>query len=593
MADGFYGGRPGYSFIIVANYASIDEMVENFQQGPSYEAVHFDEHVLINTENKNDPDNGKIYRRSYDYTNDLGGAVYIGTIVGPAGKAPLLELTTIADVQSKQAEEGYDYRYSEGSYAPTENLVPGYDGNETYIDEIEWACCSIRNENEDDCIAYIGFKVPYLVADFEAESVSAYYNRSDDTNDFINEDLAERVDDGDHPFYEKWHFNIPKGIKGDSLNNFRVMVADDTIEEYDGQQDDIDNNREVLVYDYYNYDNNETGDPVSLYLGDYNMIDDITFDEEGTIVISYSHDDDVTYSKLLKWIDSVTLSADGRFVVTYNQTDDSGNAIIYETQLSWVSDITLAEDGTVTITYSDGNTASLSEKLKWITSISIQDDGTFVVTYNDSSTTELTKVIKCISNITIETADDSGEEGTGDQKIHVTYNTGEEEIIGESLNYIIKMAMVEDDYHLLVYYSDPAKRQEIIAAGENYTYDGSDEWFDLGSVKDDSGILIGLNLTATDENGLSNTTTAITYLNSTYPNGLEGTDLQGKVVTIGAEDGNKQFYAFDYSADSWYYLGSFDISVSNLVMIGAETDTDIESKQSVLDIGGLWFVVED
>ena len=45
---------------------------------------------MINTVNKNDPDNGKIYRRGYDFNNDMGGAEFIGTIVGPAGKAPMI-----------------------------------------------------------------------------------------------------------------------------------------------------------------------------------------------------------------------------------------------------------------------------------------------------------------------------------------------------------------------------------------------------------------------------------------------------------------------------------------------------------------------
>jgi hypothetical protein len=59
---------------------------------------------MINTPNKNDPDNGKIYRRGYDFTNELGGAQYIGTIVGPAGKAPMLEIVSRQEVHNKSAE---------------------------------------------------------------------------------------------------------------------------------------------------------------------------------------------------------------------------------------------------------------------------------------------------------------------------------------------------------------------------------------------------------------------------------------------------------------------------------------------------------
>lgn len=591
MPDSFYGGKPGFSFIIVANYASIDDMIENFQLGPSYEAVHFDEHVLINTESKNNPDNGKIYRRGYDYTNDMGGAVYVGTIVGPAGKAPLLELTTVANVKSMQEEaveagEGYDYRYSEGSYAPTEDLIPGYipaneddeESEDSYNDEIQWACCSIRDSLEEDCIAYIGFIFPYLVTEYDAESVSPYYNRIEtDTGDYVNQDLIKRTDEGDHPYYQKWHFSIPKGIKGDSLNNFRVITASDSdgVEEYSDQSDDRNDGREILVYDYYNYDADESGDPVSIYLGDYNMIKNISLSDEGTITISYTHDDDTVYTQWFQRIDEVTLDEDGTFTVTYNRIDENGDNETYVTSLQWVTDIGIDEDGNLTIHYSNED---------------------------DTSGTYLGQ-IRQISSISINTtSEDSDEEGTGNQKVHVVYNTDSEgEDIGEPLNYIMKMALVEDDYHLLVYYSDPARRNDLIESGESYTYDGKDGWFDLGAVKDDSGILIGLNLTTDDSEDydLNNTTEAIAYLNDTYSGGLTGTDLQGKVVTIGSATDSKQFYAFDYNLDDngeyygWYYLGSFNVEIFDFVIIGAETDDDIESKKSSLDIGGLWFVVED
>jgi len=50
----FYGGRPGNSFVIVKAFSSVDEMNTNFALGPNYTEVRYDEHVIINTENKND-----------------------------------------------------------------------------------------------------------------------------------------------------------------------------------------------------------------------------------------------------------------------------------------------------------------------------------------------------------------------------------------------------------------------------------------------------------------------------------------------------------------------------------------------------------
>lgn len=535
MADSFYGGRPGFSFIIVLNYASVDEMVECFKQGPDYTTVHFDEHILINTENKNDPDNGKIYRRGYDYSNDMGGAVYVGTIVGPAGRAPLLELTTIEEVKAKQAEEGYDYRYSEGSYAPFDNLIPGRDGDE-YNDEIQWACCSIRDELNNDTTAYIGFILPYTVIDYEADSVSPYYNRSNDTDDFTNEDLVDRIDEGEHPYWEKWHISIPKGIKGESYNNFRVMIADDTIQDYPNKTDDINNQREVLVCDYYNYDKDESGEPVTIYLGNYNMITDISISDDGTITIHYTHDNDQDLDTKIKWIDNITMDT----------------------------------HGTVTVTYNDGSTDTFANTIYWI------DD------------------------MYIQTADESGEEGTGDQRLHVLYDTGEEQTIGEPLNYIMKMSMVDSDYHLLVWYSDPVRRQEAIDSGNSYTFDGKDGWFDLGAVKDESGILIGLNISLEEHPELTDLADIIAYLNQLYPNGLtDSVDLLGKIITVGENESNKQFYAFDYNYDEegkykgWYYLGCFNVDSANLFFFADENDEGLSSKQRLLDAGGIWFVLED
>ena len=258
----FYGGQPGHSFIIITTYRSIADMVAKFKLGNEYTAVHFDQHVMINTVNKNDPDNGKIYRRGYDFNNDMGGAEFVGTIVGPAGKAPMVQMTTITDVRRKQATQGYQERRSSGSYSALENnLVPGKKTDGTFNDVITWECCSIRNQNDEDTTAYVGFTFPYTVIDVEASTVQPYSGGR-----YADMSGATRVDDYKHPFYEKWHLDIPNGVKGDSFKNLKIQVADSTIEEYQGQADDINNNREVLVYEYYNYETLKTGNPKKIYL---------------------------------------------------------------------------------------------------------------------------------------------------------------------------------------------------------------------------------------------------------------------------------------------------------------------------------------
>ena len=648
--DSFYGGKPGVSFIIVRTYKTVEEMATYFKQGPSYSTVHYDEHVLINTENKNNPENGRIYRRGYDFTNELGGAIYVGTIVGPAGRAPMLELTTIDDVNSKQAEEGFDIRKGEGSYSPTNgNIVPGKTDGGIFNDEIEWAYCSVRNANDEDSTAYIGFKIPYTVIDFTANTVSPYYNRNNNTADFINQNLSERTDDKTHPFYEKWNFSIPKGIKGDTLKNFRVIEANNSISEYDGQSDDVTNKRKVLVYDYYHYDAQEGGEPVTLYLGDYNMIKEITIDNEGTFTVDYEHDDNLVYSKLFKWIKSVTLNGDtGHLIVLYNHdTDSGGSPTKYETDLRWVNNLTIGTDGQVTLKYTTGEDIQVSQKIKWITSIemaangtvtvnynngdpadvfsnkiqwinnitltddgtftveynngtpnfskqlrwptgiTIADDGTITISYNNGSPTTYSKYVKAIKNISINANEE--ESTPGNQKVHVVYNTGDEEDIGQPLNYIMRVAIDKEDNHLLILFSDPEKRPE-----DGREYESIAGWKDLGSIRDYSGLLVGPRLSSTSIPQLGEISSAIEYLNGTYPNGFTDPDDKGKILTVETEGLIKQFYAFDYGTTTedktWFHLGSLN---NNYVMLAKQSDADFNAKKADLPVGGIWFIIEE
>ena len=384
--NSFYGGRRGASFVIAKRYSTIAEMVVAFSQGGNYKTVNYDEYVLIDTENKNNPDNGKIYRRGYEYNNSMGGAIYEGQIVGPAGLAPHTEMHTIDEVEQIEQREDFTYRRGSGEYSPVGgNIIPGKyvepgTGIIKYNDKISWAYCSVRDMNSHESTAHIGFKFPYTVIDYTTTSVSTYEN-----GNYADTSAATRIDDGSHPFYEKWNISIPKGVKGDTFKNFRVMVADNTIQSYTGQADDITNNRQVLVYDYYHYDEKENGDMKTYYVGDYNKISNITVSATGLVTIEYTHDDNDTY------------------------------------------------------------------QMRIPTSISI----------NTGST-----------------------EGTGTQKVVITYANGDTEEIGQPLNYIMATA-IDNRYHLLVYYSDPAKRSALVNPA---TYDGKNDWADLGYIGDGTGV---------------------------------------------------------------------------------------------------------
>ena len=68
-------------------------MVQCFKQGGTTTSeVKYGEYVLIDTHTGmlriNDLENGQVFRRGMDYDNKLGGAEFIGNIIGPQGDSP-------------------------------------------------------------------------------------------------------------------------------------------------------------------------------------------------------------------------------------------------------------------------------------------------------------------------------------------------------------------------------------------------------------------------------------------------------------------------------------------------------------------------
>lgn len=299
--NSFYGGKRGAAFVIVEKFNSIENMRSNFATGGNYTTVKYDEYVIIDTENKNDPTNGMIFRRGYDIdlvetihgiNYPTGGGIYCGQIVGPGGLAPTMEIGNINEIKNMTELEGFNYRHSSGELAITGNtLIPGKQGT-TYNDSIKYACCSIRDEYNKDTVAYVGFTVPYLVAEWTAASVSAY----------TTGELVTRVDDQSHPFYQKWSLKVPKGLKGDAFQNLRIMIADSSIEDYAGKNTDIANKAQVLVYDYIDYTTNAAGVKKTIYLGKDHTIKSLDINEEtGIMTIVYNDGTSFTKQVLYSW----------------------------------------------------------------------------------------------------------------------------------------------------------------------------------------------------------------------------------------------------------------------------------------------------
>lgn len=144
------------------------------------------------------------------------------------------------------------------------------------------------------------------------------------------------------------------------------------------------------------------------------------------------------------------------------------------------------------------------------------------------------------------------------------------------------MVVRTDDWHLLVLYNDPEHRATAddlnneskdknghtwvsnITGSDGTNYGGVVYWRDMGTIKDQAGVLIGFGLTDDDLNGQK----ILEYLDENYPFGLTGSanveggiSVAGKMVTYSKrENDDVEFYAFDYNKYKWYYLGTFQDS---------------------------------
>lgn len=524
----FYGGQPGVSFVITQHFSSTEAMKEKFAKGDAYTEVNYGEHVIIDTENKNSPDNGKVYRRGYDYSNDFGGGIYIGQIVGPSGLAPALELKKYsaieADKDGMSPEDKITNHLTEGEIAIGNDLVPGKEQSGTYNDTIKWISYTKRNEENTDAVAYIGFQVPYTYIDATSSSVEPY-----DENGFYKDRLSvTREENTEHPFYSNFQFIIPKGIKGDAIKNLKtVTVTEDLqVEGYNVTADKI--GKEILVYTHYNYDNKKDGDSTDIYLGDYNIIKEILFADDGTLTIKYTNQEDTIFANKIKWIDNINIKLNGDIETIYNtgETVTQNAAIVFPQKILF---------------------------------------------------------------------DQGVNEGEGTQTIKVQYSNQEKgESISPPINYIMK-ADITSDNHLVLLHSDPERRQDFINSGKSKAWQDRDDWQDLGSIKDDDGILIGLNFNLEDyPNQLGTIEDCIAFLNEKYPSGLP----TGKIVTVGISNTNKSFYGFNYTLAEngttagyvgWYYLGTFS---NELLVVGDDTE-EIRSQAGNLMTGGIWFVTEE
>ena len=275
--ESFYGGKPGISPVIKASFKFINTEDPAYQaafinngrdaaalkeytmdecfKNIDYTDVWYGELCIIDTENKMNPNNGKLYRRTLKRSENgslnsgnTTYAEYIGQIVGPSGGVPNLDLGSLNTEREKAvgikqtydtdgnlpldtSEWDYSYRDAESGQMTNANpqgdiskikvldaggingqnieMVPGKVGN-TYNDTIKYTWCNVRrtlDNSEQDAWIYLGFQIPYTIFDITAQHVNYTYN-----GDNI---VVENKPDGlDHPFYKNYDFKIPRGTRG-------------------------------------------------------------------------------------------------------------------------------------------------------------------------------------------------------------------------------------------------------------------------------------------------------------------------------------------------------------------------------------------
>ena len=117
------------------------------------------------------------------------------------------------------------------------------------------------------------------------------------------------------------------------------------------------------------------------------MISGINISNNGTITISYTHDNNSVFSKALTWITNASIDSNGLFTLTFNN-DKINNSTTYTQPLRWAKNIDINEYGIVTITYTNGTANPeldvLTNKIKYIDHVTLNDsqDGKLKVYYN-------------------------------------------------------------------------------------------------------------------------------------------------------------------------------------------------------------------
>lgn len=504
--ESFYGGRRGERFDLVKSFATISDMVNAFRQGGSYTDVNYGEYVIIDTVSKSHPDNGKLYRRGMDYTNEeTGGAEYIGQICGSQGETPELRITQLDDIQEiLDGVESVGGSY-EGNTAGRQawELHPSHwieNGTDRYFDNIEYAYYTIRDEGYNVIGCYLGFKIPKFQADFEVEHVNSH------------DPLTIENLDNTHNFYDKWHLCIPAGRHGqdfvDALTKSKeyghsiyihtkgyenLDVGELSEETWIGDIQDIDSieidespqGNSRLKVKYNSFLRNEQGFLVDK---EGNILTEDKGSHEGILKEQY-------IDTPIKYIKNVDVDENSKKIaVTYSVYDDNGDFLREEigTPIKFIDKIELDEANRIKLTYNtldqngDKEFIKIGDPIRFIVDVSVNPDTKKLhVVYNvPLQEKNLDGTFKYIEGepVYLKDANDNNiiEEDLGDpieyisdvrfdeesKRLQIQFNTSNEYFfIGEPIKCIDRILLNEQTRKLEVFYNTDANTPVEISEG--------------------------------------------------------------------------------------------------------------------------------
>ena len=469
--NSFYGGRRGASFVLKKSYPTIPAMTSAFAN-PNNPDVGFDEYAIIDNQNRNHPDNGKVFRRGYNYGSEQGiaywdeknptaastakshGAILVGKISGPAGRAPNVKLVPMSSVTAAANNHA-------GS-VPHSVLVPVSSGQITmipgkipmsenkYNDNIKFKSVTVRTDRQDDSTVYAGFEVPYSVIDFAASSASAYSNPTITPSTSA---YSSATGLWNHPFYNKWNLTVPKGIKGDTLGNLQIITWANRPSGINSLYDPTTGNiininttdkftetEEILIYKVTNYNSSASGSSKYYFLGKYRDVTNVNLSNDGTLSFSFSAGGGTTFQNKIKWITGVALNSNQQLIVSYNTGAPSTLNLPYVSSMSY-------DNNTISYRTAGSSTSTSLITLKYVNDISQDGTGKITLTYNDGETKEIPiKDIERIGWVTTNDISTSGNKLKNEDidKLFVKYKDGTINLLSESPFYVIDQFNFDD-----------------------------------------------------------------------------------------------------------------------------------------------------